>query len=102
GAEQRKFPKSQLEILLDIILQGSEEDVQLMRQQLLDGDGLPTSVRKLAREVDGDEGVRCHDRIYVAVIGVYTDLKVKTLLTGLRTLYNLPNLAVSDTFTASG
>src|SRR4051794_21735763 len=101
GADQRKFQKSQLEILLDILLQGSEDDLQRMRQQLLDGDGLPTSLRALAREVDEDDVVRCHDRIYVAVIGVYTDLKVKTLLTGLRTLYNLPNLAVSDTFTAS-
>ena len=35
------------------------------------------------------------------MIGVYTDLKVKTLLTGLRMLYNIPNLAVSDTLTAS-
>ena len=35
------------------------------------------------------------------MIGVYTDLKVKTLLSGLRMLYNLPNLAVSDSLTAS-
>jgi hypothetical protein len=39
--------------------------------------------------------------VYIAAIGVYTDLKVKTLLTGIRTRYNLSNLAVSDTLTAS-
>lgn len=39
--------------------------------------------------------------VYVAVIGVYTDIKVKTLLIGLRTRYDIPNLAVSDTLTAS-
>jgi hypothetical protein len=100
GAEQRKFQKSALEVVLDVILQGSGEDVEAMRERLR-ADGRPAALFELAREVDHDEAVRCDERIYVAVIGVYTDLKVKTLLTGLRTLYNLPNLAVSDTFTAS-
>jgi hypothetical protein len=35
------------------------------------------------------------------VIGFYTDIKVGIVLSGLRTRYELPNLAVSDTFTAS-
>lgn len=48
-----------------------------------------------------DDIVQESDCVYVAVIGVYTDIKVKTLLTGLRTRYNLTNLAVSDTFTGS-
>jgi hypothetical protein len=39
--------------------------------------------------------------VYVGVVGVYTDIKVQTLLVGLRTRYDLPNLGVSDTFTAS-
>jgi nicotinamidase-related amidase len=39
--------------------------------------------------------------IYVAVIGVFTDLKVRLLLAGLRTRYRIPNLAVSDTLTAA-
>src|SRR5262249_29783727 len=30
--------------------------------------------------------------VYVAVIGVYTDIKIKTLLIGLRTRYDIPNL----------
>jgi hypothetical protein len=100
GAEQRKFQKSALETLLDVILQGSDDDLTRMCE-LLSRDGRPSAVFELAREIDGDEGVRFHGRAYVAVIGVYTDLKVKTLLTGLRTRYNLANLAVSDTFTAS-
>lgn len=100
GKEDRKFQKSALEIVLDVLLQGSNDDIAKMRE-LLAADGRPAAMWELACEVDDDEEVRCHDRIYVAVIGVYTDLKVKTLLTGIRTLYNLPNLAVSDTLTAS-
>ena len=100
GAEQRKFQKSALEIVLDIILQGSEDDLEKMRE-LLRADGRPAALFELAKEVDYDEAIRCNERVYLAVVGVYTDLKVKTLLTGLRTLYNLPNLAVSDSFTAS-
>jgi hypothetical protein len=38
---------------------------------------------------------------YVAVIGLYSDIKILTLLAGLRTRYELPNLVVSDTLTAS-
>lgn len=100
GAEQWKFQKSALEILLDVILQGSDDDLTRMCE-LLGREGRPSAVFELAQEVDADENVRFHGRTYVAVIGVYTDLKVKTLLTGLRTRYNLANLAVSDTFTAS-
>jgi hypothetical protein len=100
GAEQRKFQKSALEVVLDVILQGSDEDLERMCA-LLRNDGRPGALFELANEVDDDDVIRCNDRLYVAVIGVYTDLKVKTVLTGLRTLYNLPNLAVSDSFTAS-
>jgi len=100
GAQLRKFDKSALEVILDVVLQGSTDDLQKM-SELLHADGRPAAIFELSRELDNDETVRCHDRVYVAVIGVYTDLKVKTLLTGLRTLYNLPNLAVSDTLTAS-
>ena len=37
----------------------------------------------------------------MAVIGVFTDVKVQTLLVGLRTRYDIPNLGVSDSFTAA-
>lgn len=40
--------------------------------------------------------------VYVTVIGVYTDIKVRTLLTGLRSRYNeIDSLIVSDTLTAA-
>ena len=52
-------------------------------------------------EIDDDETVRSSARVYVGVVGFYTDIKVAIVLTGLRTRYELPNLAVSDTFTAS-
>ncbi|RMF80333.1 MAG: hypothetical protein D6737_08360 [Chloroflexi bacterium] len=40
-------------------------------------------------------------RVYVVVIGVYTDIKIQTLLVGLQSRYNIPNLIVSDVLTAS-
>jgi hypothetical protein len=39
--------------------------------------------------------------VYVVVIGVYSDVKIPILLAGLRARYLVPNLAVSDTLTAS-
>ncbi len=40
-------------------------------------------------------------RTYVVVIGVYTDIKVKTLLMGLRSRYDIDNLIVSDALTGA-
>ena len=100
GESERKFQKSALEVLLDVLFQGSDADIEKMRT-LLAANGHPRALYDLSREIDNDETVRCDDRLYVAVIGVYTDLKIGTLLGGLRTRYNLPNLAVSDTLTAS-
>lgn len=46
---------------------------------------------------EGNEG-----RVYVVVIGVYTDIKVKTLLIGLRTRYpEIKALLVSDVLTGA-
>jgi nicotinamidase-related amidase len=39
------------------------------------------------------------ERVYVVVAGVYTDIKIKTLLIGLRTRYNIDGLFVSDVLT---
>ena len=100
GAEERKFGTSALEVLLDVIVQGSDADQERART-LLRADPHVPALWPLAKEIDDDENVRSSARIYVAVIGFYTDIKVKMLLTGLRTRYELPNLAVSDTFTAS-
>lgn len=100
GAEERKFRASSLEVLLDVIAQGSEADQERSRE-LLRANPHVAALWPIAEEIDDDETVRCSARLYVAVIGVYTDIKVKTLLTGLRTRYELPNLAASDTFAAS-
>ena len=35
------------------------------------------------------------------MIGVYSDVKIKTVLTGLRSRYDIPNLVVSDSLTAA-
>jgi hypothetical protein len=96
----RKFRASELEDVLDLVVQGSDHDLEEMRG-LLREHGLP-GIHKLAREVDAEDKPRTDRSVYMAVIGVYTDIKVQTLLVGLRTQYDLPNLAVSDTFTASG
>jgi hypothetical protein len=98
--KERKFRTSALEILLDVILQGSDADHERARE-LLREDPRPRALWPLAQEINKDENVRSSARLYVAVIGFYTDIKVGIVLSGLRTRYELPNLAVSDTFTAS-
>jgi hypothetical protein len=95
----RKFRASELEDVLDIVVQGSDEDVRESRRVLQEGSF--DDIHQLARDIDSGEKPRTSRPVYVAVVGVYTDLKVQTLLVGLRTQYDLTNLAVSDTFTAS-
>jgi hypothetical protein len=98
-AERGKYRGALLEDLLDVIVQGNEDDLESLRKIMNEG---PDSAKlhKLAQRAENRHGSP-PPPTYVAVIGVYTDLKVKTLLTGIRTRYNLGNLAVSDTFTAS-
>jgi hypothetical protein len=97
--DRRKFRASQLEDVLDILLQGSEQDLEGMRELLLNG-GFD-AIHPFARKVDAHEGPGPTGNLYVAVLGVYTHIKVQTVLVGMRTRYDIPNLAVSDTFTAS-
>ena len=40
-------------------------------------------------------------KVYIVVIGVYSDIKIMTLLTGLRSRYHIDSLIVSDVLTAS-
>jgi hypothetical protein len=96
----RKYRGSVVENVLDVLVQGSPGEVDEMAR-LLAETGNPDSIHELARRID--EGVVSDPpaRVYIAVIGVYTDIKVQSLLVGLRSQYDLPNLAVSDTFTAS-
>jgi hypothetical protein len=95
----RKFRASEIEDVLDLVVQGSDEDLEKSRRLLREG-GFG-AIHALAQKLDAGDEPRTSRKIYVAVVGVYTDLKVQTLLVGLRTRYDLPNLAVSDTFTAS-
>ena len=96
---RRKFGASEIEGVLDIVVEGSDEDLEKSRRLLREG-GFG-AIHALARKINAGDEPRTSRKIYVAVVGVYTDLKVQTLLVGLRTRYDLPNLAVSDTFTAS-
>lgn len=93
-----KFRASVLEDILDVVVQGSDDELEEMRRLAREG-GL-TAIHDLARRIDAEERARS-PHTYVAVLGVYTDIKIQTLLVGLRTQYALPNLAVSDTFTAA-
>jgi hypothetical protein len=94
-----KFRASQLEDLLDILLQGSDDDLAKMRGLLREGGFAAT--HRLAREVDSEEQESAPPIVYVAVMGVMTDVKVLTVLAGLCTRYDLGDLAISDTFTAA-
>jgi hypothetical protein len=96
---ERKFRASEIEDVLDVVVQGSDEDLEKSRHLLREG-GFG-AIHVLARKIDASDKPRTSRKIYVAVVGVYTDIKVQTLLVGMRTRYDLPNLAVSDTFTAS-
>jgi hypothetical protein len=95
----RKFRASELEDILDVLVQGSDEHLEEIRTLLSEGDH--SDIHKLARMIDSRGKPQTEATVYVAVIGVYTDIKVQTLLVGLRTRYDMPNLGVSDTFTAS-
>jgi hypothetical protein len=66
------------------------------------GKFLPSKLETILDElVKGYAESDSESGLYVAVIGVYTDIKLQLVLTGLRTRYELPNLAISDTLTAS-
>jgi hypothetical protein len=98
GEPLGKLPVTELEDILDILIQGRAEDVAAADAILARGVRLD-ALRDLADQVEKHtpQGAR----VYVAVIGVYSDIKVLTLLGGLLARYDLPNLAVSDTLTIS-
>ena len=96
---ERKFRASEIEDVLDLVVQGSGRGPREVEELLREG-GFG-AIHALARKIDASDKPRTARKMYVAVVGVYTDIKVQTLLVGMRTRYDLPNLAVSDTFTAS-
>jgi hypothetical protein len=104
GQQQSKFHPSELERLLDVLITGSQKDIEQLASILKgsEGDRRQSQVlNRLAIEAAGANTAADSTQIYVAVIGVYTDIKVQLLLSGLRSRYELPNLAVSDTLTGS-
>lgn len=98
-----KLSKTELEDVLDVLVQGRTDDVRAVDEALARGESLD-AISDLAQEVEDrfrEQGVQDELQVYVAVIGVYSDIKVLTLLGGLLARYDLPNLAVSDSLTAS-
>lgn len=95
---RRKFSASELEDLLDMIVEGSDSELEELHDLMLKKP-TPQELHETAAEVLKKREER--HQVYLGVIGVYTDIKVKTLLTGVRTRYDVENIAVSDTFTTS-
>jgi nicotinamidase-related amidase len=97
-----KFWASELENILDVIMLGSDDQFDELTRILTSAAssvGYEKALDDLAEEVNGTP--QSLVRVYIAVIGVYTDVKIKTLLMGLCSRYDIPSLAVSDTLTAS-
>jgi hypothetical protein len=97
----QKVSGSPLEDLLDVIVEGSNAELEQLHDRMEKGAELDSQeFHQFARDVvASDEGERPH--VYLGAIGVYTDIKINTVLTGVRTRYDLTNIAVSDTFTTS-
>jgi hypothetical protein len=95
---RRKHRASELEDYLDIIVEGSDRELDELHD-LMEQKPKPEDVHQfVVKAVKTVEPA--HPPVHLAVIGVYTDIKIKTLLTGLRTRYDL-SVAVSDTFATS-
>lgn len=102
---QPKFRRSHLERLLDVLVAGRDEQVEELAGALGEPE-TPDRSKSQALERIAGAAVRGHatsraPAVYVAVIGVYTDVKIPILLAGLRARYVLPNLAISDALTGS-
>jgi hypothetical protein len=108
-----KFRRSHLERLMDILVTGSDEQVAHLAEKLEEHAELPPeeqarSARRQSQVLEqlAEHAVTSNEaagtvQLYVAVIGIYTDIKVTILLSSLRARYEIANLAVSDTLTAS-
>jgi nicotinamidase-related amidase len=58
----------------------------------------PSELAQVLKELITPEN---REHVRVAVVGVYTDIKIQVVLQSLRVAYNLENLVVSDSLTAS-
>jgi hypothetical protein len=104
-AKRPKFQRSELERLLDVLIVGNDEQVDQMGQALQSVDETgrrrSSTLNDIAMAAVQAAAKGPAPPTYILVIGVYTDVKVQIVLAGLRTRYELDNLAVSDTLTGS-
>ena len=94
-AQPGKLRPSDLERLLDVLVLGTSAQVDELAAVLAD----PLAL--LAPLGESSPAPVSTPRVYVAVLGVYTDVKVATLLAGINLRFAVPNLAVSDTLCGS-
>jgi hypothetical protein len=101
-AKKPKYQRSELERLLDVLIVGNDDQVKEMTSAL---ESVDATGRRRSQTLN-DIALAAVDQgpappVYILVIGVYTDVKVQIVLAGLRTRFELDNLAVSDTLTGS-
>jgi hypothetical protein len=99
SGRQAQLLPSDLQMLLDVLIQGEDEGVQQL-QGVAAAETLEDRLDQLTQLAGGLTDF-VERPVYIAVVGVYTDIKIQIVLGGIRTRYNALNLAVSDTFTAS-
>jgi hypothetical protein len=94
-----KLARTHLEDILDILVQGSDEDVAKATATLTERPHDLDAIHEMARRID--EGPPRGIPVYIAVIGVYSDVKILTLIGGINARYSVPNLSLSDTLSGS-
>jgi hypothetical protein len=80
--------RSKLEKCLEILIYGNSQKISDMCENG-------------PEKIKIKEKPRCKAPTYVAVIGAYTNIKIATLLIGIRSQYPVSNLMISDSLTAS-
>jgi hypothetical protein len=90
--------RSSLEKILNVLVYGTSTEVEDMHRFLTVAGNTPGQMDYRDRP---NALPTARPKVYVALIGVYTDIKILTLLIGLRTRYDIDTLAVSDVLTAS-
>jgi hypothetical protein len=95
GQEQKDDDSMDFEDLIDVLVLGSDEQVNELETNLGNGRNAKELAEKIAKKP------KSKAKVYMAVIGLYTDIKILILLAGLVSRYNIRNLAISDTLTAS-
>ena len=100
GTVEGKLPATELENILDILVQGSDDEVGFLDRLLSTNVTLrDAGIAEMAESVRDRE--TSGGPVYMAVIGAYSDVKILTLLGGLLSRYDLPNIALSDSLSAS-